>query len=95
MVDLDASAIFRQILAERPARVWQPSKSFKNCVHRGAETRRIECKSCKGTVKLKVFACAVHGECMMNRSTKGVKQCAGCADATEVQAYNVTNDGTD
>lgn len=40
------------------------------CVHLGAETRRVGCPTCQGTVQLKVFACAVHGECTLAKAKR-------------------------
>ena len=49
------------------------------CSHRGESTRVVECKACKGTVKLKVFACDVHGECTLKKNV-GLHVCLGCDD---------------
>lgn len=48
------------------------------CVHRGEALRADECPTCSGSVKLKVFDCAVHGECTIIKRLGDVKTCNGC-----------------
>ncbi len=58
-----------------------PPVAPSSCVHRGAEIRLTECGTCAGRVRLKVFGCAVHGECTEARRAEGVRGlCAGCKD---------------
>ena len=45
------------------------------CVHLGEEVRRVGCGSCRGKVELKVFRCAVHGECTLGKRAPEVKGC--------------------
>lgn len=52
--------------------------SDARCKHFGPELRRVECPTCCGSVKLKVFACAVHGESTMGQPIDGLACCAGC-----------------
>ena len=49
------------------------------CIHRGEQTRTVECESCKGSVKVKVFACDEYGECTLKLPAVG-KVCYGCDD---------------
>ena len=52
-----------------------------SCVHLGGplgETR--SCPSCKGSVRVKVMACAVHGGCTPARKVEGVAFCGTCPD---------------
>lgn len=48
------------------------------CIHLGAPIREQRCEGCKGEVRLKVFACAVHGECTFGKLA-GVVSCP-CGD---------------
>lgn len=51
------------------------------CHHLGAEIRREDCTGCKGKrTQIKVFACAVHGECTLGKKLDGLACCAGCKD---------------
>jgi hypothetical protein len=52
------------------------------CVHRGAETRRVASTICCGGEKtrIKVFACAVHGECTIGTKFQGIQCCASCGE---------------
>jgi hypothetical protein len=51
------------------------------CDHLGAEVRREDCTGCKGKrTQIKIFDCAVHGECSIGKKLDGVACCAGCKD---------------
>ena len=50
------------------------------CAHLGEEVRREQCQSCCGKVLLKIYACAVHGECTPQMPLAGVACCGGCTD---------------
>jgi len=51
------------------------------CLHRGEEVRRVVCKTCSRRVELKVFACAIHGECTLEKRCDEVKAvCHVCPD---------------
>ncbi len=50
------------------------------CRHRGEAVDVAECPSCGGTVRLKVFACAVHARCTASRAVAGLACCASCPD---------------
>lgn len=57
----------------------QEKQDRSACVHRGHDIRRETCPTCNGTVKIKVFACDLHGECALYK-LKTVKICATCED---------------
>jgi hypothetical protein len=50
------------------------------CRHRGAEQREERCPNCRGFVRVKVFACALHGTCTVARSLDGIVCCVTCSD---------------
>ena len=50
------------------------------CMHRGESTRAVECNSCKGMVKVKVFPCDLHEECTIKKRAGDLKTCYGCVD---------------
>lgn len=51
-----------------------------SCIHRGPRTREVVCPTCGGNkTRLKVFACALHGECALAR-INGVRFCGACQD---------------
>ncbi len=53
------------------------------CPLLGAPTgETVPCQSCKGTVELKVLACAhpKHGRCTPTKKVDGIACCLGCAD---------------
>ncbi len=59
----------------------RPAAAAADCPHRGAPTgETVPCKSCRGTVQLKVLACAVHGSCTVGRKVDGHACCQGCPD---------------
>ena len=51
-----------------------------DCVHRGPATKEVDCEHCKGRVRLKVFACAKHQECTIQKKVGAIAVCAGCQD---------------
>jgi hypothetical protein len=77
------SETFRREVAEAQQRV-KPRPTAATtaapCAHRGEQVSTIGCEQCGKNVQLKVFACAVHGECVVGQTREGVKGCAGCAD---------------
>lgn len=53
------------------------------CIHRGGELRQQESATCRGNVRVKVFACALHGECTLEKPLPGggqVRVCSVCPD---------------
>jgi len=50
------------------------------CSHRGESTRSVECNSCRGRVRVKVFACDLHEECTIKKRAGELKTCLGCTD---------------
>lgn len=61
------------------------SKPAGPCVHLGAETRRVPGTGCGKRCELKVFVCAVHGECTLGKKLNGLACCtcgAGCSEFT-------------
>jgi hypothetical protein len=58
--------------------VVSPAKVVDDCCHRGAELRQVECASCGGNVRIKVFGCAFFGECTLGKPLPGVQACQAC-----------------
>lgn len=51
------------------------------CRHLGAATgASVSCPSCRGHVELKLFGCAVHGDCTLGKPAAGHGCCVGCPD---------------
>ncbi|HEY1065193.1 MAG TPA: hypothetical protein VGE52_03760 [Pirellulales bacterium] len=69
-------------IAARPATTVLESRPFRQaaCRHRGEESRREVCSTCRGRVEVKVFHCQVHGECTLGTAARGVLSCANCGD---------------
>ncbi len=57
-----------------------PLDQLLACIHRGPELRQEPCDTCGGGTRIKIFACAIHGECQLDDKIKGVKFCGACAD---------------
>lgn len=73
----------------RPCRNAPPRPEPRGpCAHRGAELRLEECATCggKGKVKIKVFACALHGECTIGRRVGALALCQACPAWTEANS---------
>lgn len=74
-----------RVIVTPNVRIFAPCKSESPrvaCVHRGEATGLRKCPSCKGSVKVKIFACAIHGECTLAKPLEGVACCGGCKDFT-------------
>lgn len=58
------------------------------CVHLGDPTgEKVECKTCAGRVKLKVYSCEVHGTCTIKTRHDGASGCcAGCKEYQRPEA---------
>jgi hypothetical protein len=52
-----------------------------DCTHLGVATgARVACPTCAGRVELRLFHCAVYGECTTGKAAPGVACCQGCPD---------------
>lgn len=52
-----------------------------SCTHRGDVVREKKCETCRNKrTTIKVFACAVHGECQIGKRLDGVTSCRDCKD---------------
>ncbi len=63
------------------------------CPHRGGRVGSIECETChdKRTI-LFMFACDLHGKCLLGTMRNGIRGCDGCEDLPAAkQANSVTN----
>lgn len=77
----DSPSISSGDLPPKPPRPARQRAAGANCKHRGDELRREWCSPCQGW--LKVFSCAIHGECMIGKATNGIRSCDGCPDRAE------------
>jgi hypothetical protein len=59
-------------------RLAQAAPTGAHCVHRGDMLRLERCRSCRGHVRVKVFACAVHDECTLLQPITGAACCRTC-----------------
>jgi hypothetical protein len=48
------------------------------CVHRGPELRQEPYPTCPAGTRIKIFACAIHGECQLDDRIVGVNFCEEC-----------------
>lgn len=55
-----------------------------SCIHRGEVLRLQECESCSGKRKLKIYSCALHGECYLGAKLPDVRRCDLCLDRKSV-----------
>lgn len=75
---------WRAVEAEAAARAKPGGTPVGPCVHRGAALRMAPCAAGPNCGKVEVKACTLHGQCTdhAEKSTRGVKQCRHCKDAT-------------
>lgn len=48
------------------------------CRHLGEQAGEVQCGKCGNGVRLKMYACAVHGKCTLGKKLDGVMCCATC-----------------
>jgi len=67
---------------ERPKarRNCRGKKITEPCANLGDQLSTEQCDSCQGTVKIKTFACAVHGRCTLGKKLPEIACCQGCGD---------------
>jgi hypothetical protein len=56
-----------------------------SCTHRGPELRRQPCRTCAGTVQLRIFHCALHAECTIGQQLPAIACCSTCQDYHEAR----------
>jgi hypothetical protein len=56
------------------------AKSAYRCQYLGSLDSEKECDSCQGKVRIKLFACAVHGQCSIGKALHGIATCSSCQD---------------
>lgn len=67
------------------------AKTSGVCAHLGAVTGdTVPCKSCRKTVQLKLFKCAIHGVCTPSRSVPGIPCCTMCSDYSDITKADPT-----
>lgn len=76
---------FRKLLESDPryAGYLAPGRTQRtaSCRHLGGDTgAMIECPSCAGSVRVKMFECAIHRSCTLAKPVPGVACCQGCPD---------------
>jgi len=85
-IDGDLRKINRECLGPRvayeapKAQTASPVK-FGECKYFGELLRTLQCTTCRGSVKTKVFQCHKFGECAYNSVMSGVKRCDTCSFA--------------
>jgi hypothetical protein len=57
-----------------------PLDQLRACIHRGPELRQEQCPSCPAGTRIKIFACAIHGECQLNDKIEHATFCGACGD---------------
>jgi len=83
------------IRGERPPkRECRKPTLVEKCKHLGdAVGTTVDCAGCTGTVKLKLYACAIHGECTLGKKLDGIACCAQCPDYAPSRRDAEVDDG--
>lgn len=75
-----------------PVRI--PAQARVPCQHLGKPTGAMqECDTCRGKAKIKLFACAVHGQCSIGKALPGIATCASCQDYSPSKRDEDADDG--
>lgn len=62
------------------------------CAHIGPVVGLIECESCAGKTSIKVFSCALHGQCTHRTRLDSRPTCATCPDAVKPQTPAISQE---
>lgn len=57
----------------------------QRCQHLGPATGFVECPTCQGNVRLKVFACEIHKAATIKKPMNGLACCSTCKDYLQVR----------
>jgi hypothetical protein len=63
------------------------------CIHLGDKVGTHECETCQGSVKIKLYACALHGTCTLGKKLPEIACCAQCGDYTSSRRDPDPDDG--
>ena len=75
-------------LEAAPAVVAPRQSPAADCRHLGAETgEQVRCGPCGGNVRVKLRACAAHGQCSTHKALPGVACCQGCNEREEAPPH--------
>jgi hypothetical protein len=64
-----------------------PERIKMPCRHKGKQLRTAECPGCRGTVRVKVFDCAIHDECILAGDANGQAVCMTCPDYSRAESF--------
>ena len=69
------------IVLDCRVKIRHPSDRLNSpCRHLGALVESVACKTCKGSVRVHVHSCQVHGEATIGRAVGDRACCRGCKD---------------
>lgn len=57
------------------------------CQHLGQPIGFVECPTCNGNVRLKVFACDIHQQTTMKKPMSGIACCATCREYVPLKDF--------
>lgn len=69
-----------QTFLQRP-RIKNSSKLA--CQYREAVVGEVECSTCTGSVRIKLFSCPIHKQCTVAKQMEGTVCCLTCEDYVE------------
>lgn len=67
-----------ETMLQRPSASPPPLRD--DCRHRGEELGTENCPTCRGNIRIKVFACELHERCSLQKALEGTACCARCGD---------------
>lgn len=62
-------------------------KERVHCQHLGQPTGFVECPTCQGNVRLKVFGCEIHNAATMKKPMAGIACCATCREYVAIKDF--------
>lgn len=56
----------------------------QKCIHIGQQNGLSQCKSCRGSVRIKTFDCSIHEKCTLQKKLDDIVCCSTCNDYQEL-----------
>lgn len=70
-----------------PPRNCKGPQRIQRCQHLGPPTGFVECPTCNGNVRLKVFVCEIHKAATVKKPMAGLACCATCAQYVPLKDF--------
>ncbi len=77
-----------RIYEKPPRRTCSIIAAIETCVARRKTIGFQLCETCNGNVRIKTFACDIHGKCTLKKQLPGIACCATCKDFSPADKHH-------